>query len=1383
MAEKDKDENPLAISSKKPKSKFNNFFKSKNPKQSLGLIFLALILVAGAIFAGLKISDNLVGDKKLQTIVIGDTTITPEDVANYANMLKEEAESSDIAFADINGDREESVETIALRDLVLNAALKKEGKENNIQLSEDDIQKSIIDEDVSSDPIIQQQLDQEDEAKITERIPRENKAYQAVLSEKIIVQKDLLLAFVNYDTPYHKSVSPDELEEAYNETTNRLKEIKQLMENEASAEQIAEKVDLDFINNTIGDPQDIEQYQTGIVVALDKIEDYSPGTIFNDIDAPYLWADKEEVFGTNEKLSEELVNVGDVSSVFAAKNGMHTTARLEGSNNGKYNSWDKMLEFYFNEHVKYASNVYENFVADANDFISDTSNKAVLALTSPGLERANAQKTCSQREVNYKIIGYIKDKNRKSGRTVDANVGINGARPKISFDGQNKPGDEPCVSNPDVRNGFVQIGDEVFADCLYSTPDWGGGRVIDHPQPSATASYNFWGLRVGYGVGDPWASPEIPPAPNQINSTQHVNGSGNFAPAWTPSTANLFPSTIYIFIIYERETGTEPPGDFYLNMRMTSDCNIVIGTTYYRDTNGSRKQARWHISGPQPLRGNLPDPSIPRWTVGPTLANKGFEADTYRFFQGLGGSLPNGTQIPTGVQIWGESSNYFRNFHLTASLAPGERDSNGSTPTPRTVTFKINSVGCGPELPPDPINPTINCNTISFTARDPNAANVGRTTRYIATVYFRDSAGRNSGAPAYRTDSRANGRVSINYNIPPQLRAGHNYGYNVVIQVYGMNKAGNDTGIERTESASVGACWSASCTISIGPNVPTTTNGVQVNSTFRLNATFRNTGQKSIPGNSLSATYYNTVNNRYIHNTFGGGDLNPGETRSISRDITAPSNVTQMNFYADYAPLFPVGNTPTNPCYTVDVYGPFDVSPTSSGVDLNPDEESPTGVTFNWGMSNNPPLFPVNNVRAEKVFTRDGAPMAPNPTSTHQSVGSVTDSETKNITTDSSVRYCARLTVSPAEGFVGPLDRPGSGQVVVTRASDSTPESCADVGDKPYVRVYGGDVNSGVAFTGTDGSCTIPANSGVFGNTRPAPEHRDGGKTGSGTQLAVFAQGGDVNGFVSAFLRNTRPPLASRLNGLTFANNVSTPGANDISPLLGKAINSNVTCMPDYYNKTQFPDGDATKLTGAGTVVAPGSLVTEKQTIFNVNGNNVTVNSVNNYDRRHTVYVDGDAIITGDINYRGYNASGGNIGDIPNFTLIAKGNIYINKNVQNLDGTYIAQPRDDGSRGNIYTCATNGSPETSSVANGGLYTAGCDNQLRVNGTFLANKIVLNRIANSIRDSEFRELSSNSDAAEIFTFSPDIYLSPPVFRPNSTVTSGDYEYITSLPPVL
>jgi len=192
-----------------------------------------------------------------------------------------------------------------------------------------------------------------------------------------------------------------------------------------------------------------------------------------------------------------------------------------------------------------------------------------------------------------------------------------------------------------------------------------------------------------------------------------------------------------------------------------------------------------------------------------------------------------------------------------------------------------------------------------------------------------------------------------------------------------------------------------------------------------------------------------------------------------------------------------------------------------------------------------------------------------------------------------------------------------------------------------------------------------------------------------------------------------------------------------------------------------------------------------------VNGGRVNIIGNSNYNKRHTIYVDGDAFITNDIKYKSNYTSG-----IPSFTLVVRGNIYIDKEVSTLDGLYIAQPKIDPSdstktvpgTGRVYTCteSANGDPiidVNAMYSKCGADDLGPPKQLTINGAVLADRIVLNRSGYSLRDSRHKEPANNSKASEIFNFTGEMYLSPPIFQPSNTSTSGEYDYISILAPIL
>jgi hypothetical protein len=89
--------------------------------------------------------------------------------------------------------------------------------------------------------------------------------------------------------------------------------------------------------------------------------------------------------------------------------------------------------------------------------------------------------------------------------------------------------------------------------------------------------------------------------------------------------------------------------------------------------------------------------------------------------------------------------------------------------------------------------------------------------------------------------------------------------------------------------------------------------------------------------------------------------------------------------------------------------------------------------------------------------------------------------------------------------------------------------------------------------------------------------------------------------------------------------------------------------------------------------------------------------------------------------------------------------------------------------------------------------------LVVNGAFVAQHVQLQRTFGSLRNSVSGETPQSAAhacevgstgtanrgdcAAEIFNFSPEMYLAQPPFMPSGGPASSKYDYITSLSPVL
>jgi|GEM_PF-1678759 len=380
-------------------------------------------------------------------------------------------------------------------------------------------------------------------------------------------------------------------------------------------------------------------------------------------------------------------------------------------------------------------------------------------------------------------------------------------------------------------------------------------------------------------------------------------------------------------------------------------------------------------------------------------------------------------------------------------------------------------------------------------------------------------------------------------------------------------------------------------------------------------------------------------------------------------------------------------------------------------------------------------------------------------------------------------QVCISYTVRPADGQMTSNGIPINGG----NGSVDSGSTCVSLVDKPYAHFFGLDVSAGGNFAVGDDKClgSSPALSGIAAFVKGAgPLTR-----GSAVQYGALALG-TVSGFGSASLR---PSLPTARDGLTFAN-------AGIQGRLGTPH-----CVPDYFSTKPAPLTRSIvnpvnlqpQFSNPGDPANPqqfwyGAAVNGKTTINGFTGVGAGIAKGN----RIAIYVSGDAYITQDIKFK-QSTSWASPDDVPSFYLVATGNIYIDPNVSQLDGVYVAQTGAAGS-GTINTCA----PGFGAYSAATLYD-NCTNQLTVNGAFVAQKVNLYRTFGSLRNSLGGEsplnlsggdctlstrLGQRTDktydcAAEVFNFSPETFLGKPALgsAPGSAITK--YDFITSLSPVL
>jgi hypothetical protein len=464
---------------------------------------------------------------------------------------------------------------------------------------------------------------------------------------------------------------------------------------------------------------------------------------------------------------------------------------------------------------------------------------------------------------------------------------------------------------------------------------------------------------------------------------------------------------------------------------------------------------------------------------------------------------------------------------------------------------------------------------------------------------------------------------------------------------------------------------------------------------------------------------------------------NGGPCMSVSCSVGLNTNPASVE--PDEQTTVTYGVTINN--YSGGTYGdPYDVNLAGSG-----------GIAFNGTPAPPPPI----NVTA----TKDGAG---NP---------VPENVTKSVL--ATLNYTGTLTARLTWYNGGDL----SGVVGGPCSQNITPSTRATM------RVTSGDIATGGGFGNSSGDCSATA---LFSNgknryTSPSTttdKNAGGLRTfavpnatkGSGGDFAAYALGyidgspSGPNGFYTAAAATSN----NAYNALMFAN--TEPG--NLGGLLGGDF-TDAHCAPDYFDSTITMPHSSMPDPPGGTKTNVTSLNT-KQYYHNgdleLKGGNI------NAGVRPTLYVDGNVTITGDITYSPWQFDTTNYNNnAPYFTLIVRGNIYVDSSVGEINGLYIAQPiAPDGTDGSFVSCS-NGS----AFPNSGFIGSNCQSQLNVKGSVIAQHVYALRAKDTLS-----QYANTGSASEIFDYLPSIVVGQPNFSP-STGGAGvpsSLENLTNLPPV-
>lgn len=397
--------------------------------------------------------------------------------------------------------------------------------------------------------------------------------------------------------------------------------------------------------------------------------------------------------------------------------------------------------------------------------------------------------------------------------------------------------------------------------------------------------------------------------------------------------------------------------------------------------------------------------------------------------------------------------------------------------------------------------------------------------------------------------------------------------------------------------------------------------------------------------------------------------------------------------------------------YGIKVNPGVDTAPITGG---NPKESTtPEAMIQALGGQNNATLFDVGKLTGQRTFPSKAT--------------TTLNTDTYQLPADaaSGSKYCFLLSVAPPTQNTTPDNR-------------HSIASCAIVGKKPRVTIYGGDLSVGRRFI-NDTVAPRLLDSTIETSTTVVPGSN---KTyGSWTEYDAYAPGA-VKGFATASGlqggATTSVNNQSLWSKLTFVNirgqYGNFGGSNTLGtiPDTGEALVMKTQPVRDLTTADTLtlgpsdPSGKYTKATGNLTINA--SALGKKQGI---------VISVPN----------GTVTIGGNITYPagGY----GSIGELSQVVIVAR-SIIIQAPVTNVDAWLIAKTpsganaaplqSDTSGYGVIATCdrTTN------------LTVRDCNQKLTINGPVMANKLVLARTAGEINDGD-------AEPAEAINLRPDAYL--------------------------
>jgi hypothetical protein len=528
-----------------------------------------------------------------------------------------------------------------------------------------------------------------------------------------------------------------------------------------------------------------------------------------------------------------------------------------------------------------------------------------------------------------------------------------------------------------------------------------------------------------------------------------------------------------------------------------------------------------------------------------------------------------------------------------------------------------------------------------------------------------------------------------------------------------------------------------------------------------------------------------TVEVRIRNNADNGWILlspNPSVDASGDFSITVPSEYKDAHSRAVQVTSFGAGgttkvvNTGIPPCIQ-----PTCTVATDPG---NPEVAQQFRLTLSWQYNPGSSGRGIDPSNAYSLF--QGTPQNVNPPY-YLNGGSVIFPQQFSLPTSGSYAVTGRLTYTDV-GFPP--------NIINIDCNNGGSPPTITVATKPYFRIYGNDAMAGGYFAdaASPTECTGgPVDSlATFQGFNAAGDGGGANPTGNylrgaGSQHALFALG-QINSVASSANRNFLAN-ATNLGGntrwptrQTFANY----GTTNYSPNFGGSGGIS-RCIPDFYSRSS----SVAKTTGVYNLNVGGDNNPRHASpvlnqLVNINGADITVPGLN-----QTVYIDGDAKIADGANIIYNDSVLDGFNDVPNLTIVVKGDLYIDDDTTRLDGTYIVQPYWDGSTwkgGRLITCYE--SAGAGRPFNNNELPTNCNKKLEINGAVISQEIILLRTNGNYSSNPDNptnpggilnnvETPRSNNIAEVFNFSPEIYLNPANFTTSSS--TGKYDAINVLPP--